>query len=61
MSTKTSTADDPRSKEIGKSSPLFTDLGIEQFEVKKGYVDVPKGLGLGIELNEKTFQKYSFE
>ncbi len=39
-------------------SPLRYDLLKRDFRVRDGYVDVPKGPGLGIELNEKTVQKY---
>ena len=39
-------------------SPLRYDLLKRDFDVENGYLEVPDGPGLGIELNEKTVQKY---
>ncbi len=43
------------------NSPLRYDLLKRDFRVRDGYVEVPKEPGLGIELNEKTIQKYRID
>lgn len=39
-------------------TPIRKEMLASDFTVKDGYVDVPKGPGLGIELNEDAIQKY---
>ena len=39
-------------------SPLRHELTRERFEVEDGYVRVPDGPGLGIEVDESTVQAY---
>jgi len=43
----------------GGSSALRDELFARPLKVKNGYVEVPKGPGLGIELNEEALKKYS--
>jgi L-alanine-DL-glutamate epimerase-like enolase superfamily enzyme len=44
------------------SCPAFRiDIVEEPLEPKKGYLEVPKKPGLGIELNEKAFSKYPYK
>src|SRR5579863_6397103 len=40
-------------------SPLRRGLLVEPFQVVKGYVRVPSGPGLGIEINQETVKAYS--
>jgi len=41
-------------------SPMMTELPKEPTEVKKGYVEVPKKPGLGLELNEDAVKKHTY-
>ncbi|MEM2905154.1 MAG: mandelate racemase/muconate lactonizing enzyme family protein [Candidatus Bathyarchaeia archaeon] len=41
-------------------SPMMTELPSEPIEVKRGYVEVPKTPGLGLELNEEAVKKYTY-
>jgi len=43
----------------GGSSALRDELFTRPLRIKNGYIEVPKGPGLGIELNEETLKKYS--
>jgi L-alanine-DL-glutamate epimerase-like enolase superfamily enzyme len=40
--------------------PLADEILSEPLEIEKGYLKVPKGKGLGIEVNEKVVEKYPF-
>jgi L-alanine-DL-glutamate epimerase-like enolase superfamily enzyme len=41
--------------------PLAEELLTEPLEIKGGYLNVPKGPGLGVEINEKVAGKYPFQ
>jgi len=49
--------------EVSKDYPseLETEIFVKPMEIKKGYVEIPKGYGLGIELNEAALVKHSIE
>lgn len=47
----------PREGDIRLEDRLYA----EYMEPKKGYLEVPKKLGLGIELNEEALKKYQFK
>jgi len=52
----------PRTHEAqltGTPSPMMTELPKEPIEVRKGYIEVPKTPGLGLELNEEAVKKYA--
>jgi L-alanine-DL-glutamate epimerase-like enolase superfamily enzyme len=38
--------------------PMWFDLPVEQPRIKDGYMELPAGPGLGIQLNEDTIAKY---
>ncbi len=40
------------------SGPIVRELCENPIEMKDGYIDVPQGPGLGIEINEATIEKY---
>ncbi len=42
----------------GESAPPKSDLLVEPLELVEGYLTVPTGPGLGIELNEEALRKY---
>ncbi|UCH24280.1 MAG: mandelate racemase/muconate lactonizing enzyme family protein [Trueperaceae bacterium] len=42
-----------------EDSPLRTQLTLEPFVVEDGFVRVPEGPGLGVELNEATIERYA--
>lgn len=39
-------------------NPLRTDLAVEPFRLREGYLDVPQGPGLGIELDRAAIERY---
>ena len=39
-------------------TPIRKEMLVHDFEVKDGYVDVPMGPGLGIEIDDKAIEKY---
>jgi D-galactarolactone cycloisomerase len=41
--------------------PIRENLCTTIFEQKDGYIDVPQGPGLGVEVNEKVLQKYCIQ
>jgi len=46
------------SREV-EPSPMMVELPVKPFEVVKGYIRVPKGPGLGIELNLESVERWS--
>lgn len=40
--------------------PLADEILAEPMEIRKGYLSVPKGPGLGIDVNERVVEKYPF-
>jgi len=46
-------------REKAGASPMMVELPVEPLEVGKGYIRVPKGPGLGIELDPKSIEKWS--
>jgi L-alanine-DL-glutamate epimerase-like enolase superfamily enzyme len=40
--------------------PLADEILAQPLEIEKGYLKVPKGKGLGIEVNERVIEKYPF-
>jgi L-alanine-DL-glutamate epimerase-like enolase superfamily enzyme len=38
--------------------PMWVDLPVEQPRIKDGYMHLPSGPGLGIELNKEIIEKY---
>jgi len=51
----------PKAPLSAPPSPLITELLADPLEVKNGYIEVPKKPGLGIELNQETVKKYTYE
>jgi galactonate dehydratase len=45
----------------GESEPPKSELLVEPIKLKDGYLIVPEGPGLGIELNEEAIAKYPFK
>jgi len=45
-------------REVGPS-PMMTELPVKPFEVVNGYIRVPEGQGLGIELNPESLERWS--
>ena len=45
----------------GESEPPKSELLVEPLELKDGYLIVPEGPGLGVELNEEAIAKYPFK
>ncbi len=41
--------------------PMLKDIIVKPFEIRNGYVDVPKGPGLGIEVREDALAKYPYK
>ena len=52
------TADGPMLELDVVDSPLRTEIITRPFEVRKGYMDIPTGPGLGVEINEEAVRKY---
>jgi len=40
------------------SGPLLRELCANPISLKNGFIDVPQGPGLGVEIEERTIQRY---
>ena len=55
------TMEDMAPEEGLEPSPMVTELPVEPFEVVNGCIRIPREPGLGIELNPKAIEKWSYK